>query len=301
MYTTGTVNTVADLFALIKSTCSSNGYTVTDSSATVSYFAKESVYTRLEVFSNYISIRNSLAVPEGATVCPYTRTLPFRNAGLTYHIGIFESPNLFVLNLQNTDGSAVNMIFGKINGLGGSSPVGNTIAFASTYLTTLLATPSWQSITGVGHPTQTIELIEGGDAFSPTRPSYIPFAHSYHYNNLSQGHGVQVNSTWDAGLGSGAPIVMDLPTIAQLFMTPTSWNNQAVLIPYDLAIFLTNSIAYCATIPHIYLMRIDNYNINDVITIGADQYKVFTWGNRSASSAANSNSTYQIGFCFKIN
>lgn len=301
MYITGIANTIGDLFSLIKSTCSSNGYVVTNASATVSYFAKEGVFTRLDLISNYISIRNCLAVPEGGTVCPYSRTLPFVGTGLAYHIGLFEAPNLFVLNLQSANGSAVTMIFGKINNLGAGSPVGNTIAFASTTAATLLNTPSWVELTSINNPNGNLELIEGGDMFSPSRPAYIPFAHCYHYAGLGYGHGVQMVGTWDRGVGNYPALSIDLISLVQLVMTPLSWNNQAVLIPYDLTAFLVNSCAYAATIPHIYLIRLDNYNLNDIITIGADQYKVFTWGTRSASIAPNNNSTYQIGYCFKIN
>jgi hypothetical protein len=297
-YLTGTVSNVSDLFSIIKTACTDNGYTVNSPSGTVSYFTKGSNNTRLELFSDssYLGIRNCQAVPEASPVQPYTRTLPFIGSGLTYHIGIFSNPDMFVLNLQYASERAVTLFFGNINKTGNSSPIGGGVAFASTQSNNVTQAENFFVLTNN-------DLSDGG----ATYVNYIPFAHCYNYLSVC-GNGLAGNGVWDHGVGrtGGFTALLDTSLIYPLFYSPNTWNNQAILFPIDLVVLLGgNSVAPCGTLPHIFLLRIDNYNINDVITIGSDQYKVFTWGKKSMS-LGNGDSTPEahtsaIGYCFKIN
>lgn len=297
-YLTGTVSNVSDLFTVIKTACTDNGYTVNNASGTVSYFTKGSNNTRLELFSSssYLGIRNCQTVPEASPVQPYTRTLPFIGSGLTYHIGIFTDPDMFILNLQYANERAVTLFFGNINKTGNSSPIGGGVAFASTQSNNVTQAENFFFLDNK-------ELVDGGASYI----NYIPFAHCYTYNSVC-GNGLAGNSVWDHGLSGtgGFSAILDPAIIYPLFYSPNTWNNQAVLIPMDIAVLLSgSSIAPCGTIPHLFLLRIDNYNINDIITIGSDQYKVFTWGKKGVG-LGNTDSTPEahtsvIGYCFKIN
>jgi hypothetical protein len=301
MYLTGTVNTVTDLFNLIKQACTDNGYTVTNSSSTVSYFTKGGNHTLLELFSgsNYLGTRNCVAIPEPSSPKQaYTRTLPFIGSSLTYHIGIFENPDMFVLNLQFADDRAVTLLFGNINKTGTNSPITGGIAFASTHSGNTTQNPG---LWFVNHR----ELADGGDGHI----NYIPFAHCFHYNAVC-GNGLAGADSWDAGIGRAPTlgtftVFLDPAVIYPFRYSPNTWNNQAILLPYDLIVHMSEAMACCGTIPHIFLIRLDNYNINDVITIGSDQYKVFTWGQKNSNMPFTLDNvlphTGLIGYCFKIN
>ena len=65
-------------------------------------------------------------------------------------------------------------------------------------------------------------------------------------------------------------------TIRTLFRTPNTWNSQAILIPIHLEMLMQSSLhGYLGFIEHVRLIRIDNYELGDIITLGSDTWKVY--------------------------
>jgi hypothetical protein len=71
------------------------------------------------------------------------------------------------------------------------------------------------------------------------------------------------------------------------------WNGQTLLVTIELQFnALSNFKMYLGFIEHIRFVRTDNYNINDIITIGSDQWKVFPMCKKnSAIREGNSSGT----------
>jgi hypothetical protein len=67
-------------------------------------------------------------------------------------------------------------------------------------------------------------------------------------------------------------------SIASLYYSPNTWNNQAILVPIHMQVFTSNStpyVHYIGYIEHIRYIKINNYNIGDIITLGSDKWILF--------------------------
>jgi hypothetical protein len=65
-------------------------------------------------------------------------------------------------------------------------------------------------------------------------------------------------------------------TTRKLFRGLNVWNAQVVLVPCELYYVNTaNHLKYLGHTEHVRLMRVDNYNAGDIITIGSDTWKSF--------------------------
>ena len=63
------------------------------------------------------------------------------------------------------------------------------------------------------------------------------------------------------------------------------WNGQALLVTPEIYFgALGNTFKmYLGYIEHLRFIRIDNYNLGDTITLGSDQWKVFSFAQKNAS------------------
>jgi hypothetical protein len=91
-------------------------------------------------------------------------------------------------------------------------------------------------------------------------------------------------------------------TVSLLFRSPNNWNNQTHLVPIHLQFSMASSLfGYIGHVEHLRFVRIDNYEISDIITLGPDRWKVFPWIAKSTvdrNGSANPNSG-TVGFAVR--
>jgi len=75
------------------------------------------------------------------------------------------------------------------------------------------------------------------------------------------------------------------PTCRKFYRSLNDWNGQALLVTPEIYFGATGNTfkMYLGYIEHLRFLRIDNYNIGDTITLGADQWKVFPFSQKNAS------------------
>ncbi len=65
-------------------------------------------------------------------------------------------------------------------------------------------------------------------------------------------------------------------TVRSIFRSPNTWNSQALLVPIHIKIRMASTLdSYLGYVEHVRLVRVDNYEAGDIITLGSDQWKVF--------------------------
>jgi len=101
-------------------------------------------------------------------------------------------------------------------------------------------------------------------------------------NSLSYGSDsyihAEIDSTIWLNTNSSNCLSMTDSSIYQLSATPNAFNSQASLVPIHiqaLTSLSTPNWIYLGYIEHIRYIRIDNYNIGDIITLGSDQWMIF--------------------------
>lgn len=107
-------------------------------------------------------------------------------------------------------------------------------------------------------------------------------------NSNLDGHGWLPSSGGHGGIGfSGLETIQEL-----LWQQPSAWNTEAALLPvraWKLRPSWKNSLV--AELEHARHIRIDNLAPGDVLTLGADRWKVFPWYRKNS---AERNGGYQI-------
>ena len=83
--------------------------------------------------------------------------------------------------------------------------------------------------------------------------------------------------------------------------TPNTWNGEATLLPVQAYLARPSSkVSLIAELGHMRYVRIDNYNAGDIITLGADRWKVFPWWQRNAASRDGADfSSGTLGFAVR--
>ncbi|TBW02720.1 hypothetical protein E0E52_17015 [Azotobacter chroococcum] len=114
---------------------------------------------------------------------------------------------------------------------------------------------------------------------------------------------IDTQGWWLAQTVSGAPLGANTcsPLIALL---PNTWNSEAVLLPIRAyKIRASYKISLTVDLEYARYTRVDNYAPGQIITIGADQWKVFPWYRKNTdvrnggSSAATHSGTF--GFALR--
>lgn len=74
-------------------------------------------------------------------------------------------------------------------------------------------------------------------------------------------------------------------TVPLVGLLPNSWNSEAVLLPIRCyKVRPSNKISLIADLEHARYTRVDNYAPGEVITIGADRWKVYPWYRKNTAA-----------------
>lgn len=108
-------------------------------------------------------------------------------------------------------------------------------------------------------------------------------------------HGVDGNS-WNLNTSSYALSAFFMSVL--LDTQPNAWNDDAVLLPIRAYVpRASNKVSLVLDTAHARMLRIDYLDPGEVITLGADKWKIFPWyrkntGSRSLSSGSNHTGTF---------
>ncbi len=291
-YQTGQVANVTNLNSLIRSFAIANGWTANDPyiskglSNVNLFLADLSIPHTLEWdYTLMITGANSSA---GLQPAMYARSIyiPPSSWPVTYHLQSWTNPDMIVCIL-NYDTDRIQVIFfGDMVKVHNSAFVGGNMFFASRGATHPLTSAGLYSLTDT--------VLNAGTHFGTqdtgiyNSPSSIPFASVNSQDTPGMGIHVEIDGTiWDGGYADNfstdqCKVSLTDYTVSSLFRSPNAWNSQSHLIPMHLQFAMADSLfGYMGYVEHLRLIRVDNYNIGDIITLGTDKWKIYPWVKKS--------------------
>lgn len=113
--------------------------------------------------------------------------------------------------------------------------------------------------------------------------------------------GIIYSATASTAAASVATLTQN--TLRKYFRGLNNWNQQALLVVPELQFNAASSFyMYLGYIEHLRLIRVDNYNVGDTITLGSDQWKVYPLAQKNASirnPAGGASLTGTLGFAVR--
>ena len=309
-YLTGTVNSIADIRTAITNGCTANGWTW-DAGNEVLY--KGTVYGKLTTTAKEVLVLGRTGLTTGSapntvgmgnligTTNPYSYPNLEITFPATYHLFIHVDEVYCVIK-YSTDRYQW-LAFGK-----------STIAGMPGTGTWVAAIRGSVGINGFVSPQTVPFYFDISTINAPTRlENIVPFAfgNTYYSTSGDELRNYYVHSDLDSegwnlhntsALGANTLIGL-YSAIPDIQLTPSTWNDEGVLIPIRAykrrPSFRASLVAELQFARH---LRIDNYNNEQIITLGADQWMVFPYHQKnSASRNAGSTHTGTIGWAIKYN
>jgi len=234
--------------------------------------------------------------------------LPAGNFPVTYYLFGNSSPTLIHCAINYNVSLMQHMTFGSYVPISSSAFVGSSFSFASYFCSSNNYSYYYSYPPSLTITNNTFASIVGWYAYAGYPAECVLGSTCSGSTNSKQLHAEIDGSIWAQTNSSGYsyPVFTD-QTIASIYYSPNSWNNQAILVPMHLQLFTSNSATlyhYLGYIEHLRLIRIDNYNLGDIITLGSDQWMVFPIGkkdtvNRNGTSATPNCSTGTVGYAIR--
>ncbi|WP_020160512.1 hypothetical protein [Methylobacter marinus] len=298
-YQTGTVASPAALKSVIESFCTNNGFGLT-----ANWLSKGQSNVTLTVDGTKgLHITGANSADGTVELCPFSKQIYIVDASwpVTYYLFYSANPDQVVCVLQYDTNKIQTIMFGEIVKIHSSAFVGGNWFFASRGGSSAsIGEPVFVSITDA-------EILSGVTtlygSFQFRGDIAIPFSTgvggwTYKTTGL---HAKIDGSVWDST--DKLKVTPTDYTVSSLFRSPNAWNNQALLVPIHLQFAMADNFkAYLGYVEHIRYIRIDNYEIGDIVTLGTDRWKVFPWiaknaAARNASVAATDSGT--VGFAVR--
>lgn len=246
--------------------------------------SKGSMFLRLQVVSGYLRLTGRTSATSGDTpkvvqIGPFTaslRPLPVLSYPISYELFVFAQEVYCVINY------AVDCYqwcaWGKstVDGLPGTGMwLGATAADALTNY------PYGFVIGNLDGKVNSGNNLCGALFWQITGSSgvYSDYVHS----------GLDAQGWWWGQTSTADPVGIQ-PNAPLIGLLPNAWNSEAVLLPIRAyKVRLSYKLSLTADLEHARYTRVDNYAPGQVITIGADRWKVFPWF-RKDSTARNGGS-----------
>lgn len=283
MYTTGSANSLADLLTAVQNACTANGWTLSGS-----VLHKGGCYTQLTENGTDLSVlggtgidgSNALTVPGpaasriGASYVPQALAFP-----CTYHIHVLSAPDEVYVHVNHSVNYWQWLAFGI-------SPVAGLPGTGGWYGASSSANMASNSVT--------IKPEIAGDSYSGISSGAL-FGQCGHGAAWPNNKGVSTHIhvgldslEWalpfgllDQYIGNGSysnagaadAWLMAYPHLSR---QPSAWNNQAALLRIQPVLSRASSkFSQVAELGHARYCRNDNYADGDIITLGADQWKIY--------------------------
>jgi len=287
-YASGSANDMGAVRAAIFTLCKANGWNLNVDGGILS---KNGVYISLQ--ANTTTSPQTLTIRGGTGVDGNTNTMTGQAVGfallgriaypssdpvfpLTYEVHVLANPDeVYAVINYNVD-SYQYLSFGKSNvqGLPGTATGGwfsgssSGVVWNGNYVQ--LNIPGGGSTYYQSPAMFWAENAVGGGV--GTEPATGIPGNSFIHTDL-EGRG------WTGGYYSGNLASSSAGVRSLLRVLPSAWNGESVLLPYPIYqhyLEITKT-ALVADLAHVRHLRIDNHAPGDIITLGADKWKVYPW------------------------
>jgi hypothetical protein len=268
-YYSGTAASSSALQTIIETEAVANGWTLTSGT-----LYKGGSAVKLSNTTNQLII-NAFNDPDGVTGPADDPRSIYIDTGywpITYYLFIWDTPDVIVCVVNYGAFKIQVLMFGDIVKTHSSAYVGGNFYFA-----TRKADATGEDASRV-QLSQHQLLTSGDTGFGNDRTMVIPFTERG-YTSSPPPHVKNIHveidgTTW----ADTSDITFTDTTLNAYYRSPNTWNQQAHLVPMNLQ-FAMNSSLYnpIGYVEHVRLVRVDNYNIGDIITIAPDEWKVFPW------------------------
>ena len=290
-YYTGVVTTPANLKTLIETHAIANGWTL----SAQDYLYKGKSYIKLHsADTNFLKITGANSADGTTSPAGFNRAICIKTAWwpVTYYISIHTNPDIVICTLvYDTDRIQV-ILFGDIVKVNESAYTGGNF-FWATGGDQSLAVQTNSEIKIEDDYLGTLNDNAFQNVTSYFYNNYygnIPFITIITYNDAlysNVGFHAEIDGNiWDNNtnlLGYNRVTWTDT-TKSSLYRGPSSWNGQTNLVPMELQMAMgSNLYAYLGYIEHMRFVRVDNYQIGDIITIATDKWKVFPWKRKNVT------------------
>lgn len=276
-YQTGTVNSLADIQTVIRVFLVDNGWTWDSSSNTI---YKGTVFIEMTVTALRVEIRGKTALGSATggyaavgrmspSIPGYAVTFPS-----TYWLFLNDDEFCFVVNYDVTRYQYIT--FGKstidLSGTGGTGTYlsgTNNEGYLPTYNPPIFTSPDG-----------TVDARGTGFTATAAAPFFVRLAANIELaDHVHTGMSASPWSLLNEGKSVGNAYQGNL-----LAVLPNAWNGESPLLPIRAYKLLTESkVALVLDLQHARHCRIDNFNDQEIITIGADQWQVFPHHRRNTT------------------
>lgn len=285
-YFTGTANNPSDLKSLVETKAVLAGWTLTSG-----WLSKTTNHIQVTApDGNFLHITGANS-SDGATqpasqyrsICIQTIHWP-----ITYYLFLLPNPDMVILVVKYATNRIQYIMFGNIVKIADAAFVGGNFYSGTSNqdgLTTSFQGPS-QYVDGglLRSITNDTILCSNGFFRNYTAPCIIPFTSKYD-TTQTDGHVFHAEidgAVWTQDAAASTKISYTDTTISSLFRSPNIYNSQTHLVPMNLQYSMTdNYYGYLGYIEHVRLVRVDNYEIGDIISISPDNWMVFPWRIKS--------------------
>jgi len=281
-YVSGTAATFAELVAGIRNACTANGWTLSGE-----VLHKGTVYQRVRVNGNFIDSQGGTGIdgsnnltgasPSGSRIGNIGNDAPYAFP-VAYEVFIHTDPDEVFVVVNTTGAYYQWLAFGKsavaLPGTGGWHS-GSWWTGVSSFAYWVRVNASTSPGGFFGQRGNATAGNNGGDCPAMFWASYTASANGEHIHTGLNG------ATWEGNLKSS---IYRAPLNA---ITPNAYNSQAVLLPIQVfsTIYGSSKVALVLDVAHCRSLSIANLNPGEIITLGADRWKVFPWYLKSATEA----------------
>lgn len=294
-YATGTAASASALKSSIESFCVAHGWSL--ASNILSKSGSQSNVRLTSLYSDtglQIEGANNSTFSSGVSAGWAQAAAPSASWPLTYHLFCFTNPDTVVCVLVHDAVYVKWLAFGDLVKVDPSAFTGGNW-FGATYCSNMhgyIYLSATDIATNFGSVAGQTEGYVGGPGALFWEAAYAPSYGANYGNSLI--HAEIDGKVWANNAinpialpGSVTGIRSNLQLV---YRGPNTWNGQAILTPIRVDFFaLSNYLAYLGYIENIRHVRIDNYNLGDIITLGSDRWKVFPWIKKSTAQRDGGN------------
>lgn len=290
-YITGSVNNIADLRTAIFNACTANGWTLSGE-----ILHKGTAYFRLQVVADAIQLLGGTGKDgsNNLTGAANAFVMVTGSGGVTglvypvtYHIHIDTGPDEVYVALNHSTDYYQWLAFGQSN-ITLASGTGNW--FGATYGNALM---SGQGSLGLDANGNTYFNSPGALFWSTGASISYTIANTHLHHGLSGGNGwtSDATSATEGGRPSAPPALSPLIAIS-----PNSYNGEALLLPIPVVVRRPSSLYSLVAQPkHARYVRVDNLTPGQVLTIGAEQWKVYPFLRKDITARNGGSTVYHSG------
>lgn len=271
-YETGTASSYADMLSKLQTFCTSNGWTLSGS-----VLHKGSCYTKIEEITSGTAMLNALSITGGTGIDGSNnltgaspKTAYFTQAAVNvtlnfpcnYFAHILTSPDEVYLVMRYAT-SYIHLCFG-ISPVAGISGTGGWFHGHCN--------SSYYSIYSQRHTA----ARAAGDSVSGQYVTVLPF-----WGDLAAGISSDINSGLDSTSWASSYNLFASPSVycstqPKYQYQPNSWSGEAILFPAEIWTSRgSGNSSLIGRLGHFRYLRIDNYEAEDIITIGSEDWKVY--------------------------